>query len=81
MRGSRAIPRKFPSLTLRIAFGEIVPSLFRGGSRRLPLIPGDEFFGLWIRSLIVVNVILLVIDIVDVARYAAGDRLETVSVS
>jgi hypothetical protein len=55
--------------------------LFRGGSRRLPLIPGDEFFGLWIRSLIVVNVILLVIDIVDVARYAAGDRLETVSVS
>jgi len=45
---------------------------------RLDQIPADDFFGTWIRLLIVVNTISLVIDVTDVVRYAAGSREETV---
>ena len=45
---------------------------------RLDQIPSDDFFGFWIRSLIAINAASLVIDTVDVVRYIAGDRYETV---
>jgi len=47
---------------------------------RLGQHPGDDIFGIWMRSVIVVNTISLVIDVTDVIRYIAGDRKETVSV-
>ena len=37
----------------------------------------DDFFGIWIRVLMIVNATSLVIDSVDVGRYIAGDRSET----
>ena len=46
---------------------------------RLGQIPADDAFGLWIRGVIVVNSLSLVIDGVDVVRYAAGDRKEMVT--
>ncbi len=45
---------------------------------RLGQTPADEMFGVWIRILIGVNAISLVIDGIDVLRYIAGDRSETV---
>jgi len=45
---------------------------------RLEQIPAEGVFGLWIRALIVIDVLSLVIDTVDVIRYIAGDREETV---
>ncbi len=45
---------------------------------RLELIPAEGVFGLWIRALMAINVLSLVIDTVDVVRYIAGDREETV---
>ncbi len=45
---------------------------------RLDLIPADDFFGIWIRLLMVLNALSLVLDTVDAARYVAGDREETV---
>ena len=45
---------------------------------RLDQIPADDEFGIWIRALMVLNAISLVIDAIDVVRYAAGDREETV---
>ncbi len=45
---------------------------------RLGQIPADDLFGVWIRILIAVNAISLVIDGIDVFRYIAGDRAETV---
>ncbi len=46
---------------------------------RLDQIPADDFFGLWIRALMAMNAASLAIDIVDVTRYIAGDREDTVS--
>ncbi len=46
---------------------------------RLGANPADDFFGIWLRSLIAVNTISLVIDAVDVIRYARGERAETVA--
>ena len=46
---------------------------------RLGQIPADDAFGLWIRGVIVVNALSLVIDGVDVFRYAAGERKELVA--
>ena len=37
-----------------------------------------EPFGVWLIALMVVNAISLVMDVVDVIRYAAGDRNEVV---
>ncbi len=45
---------------------------------RLDQIPSDDAFGVWIRVLIAVNMISLLVDAVDVVRYLAGDREETV---
>ena len=39
----------------------------------------DGFFGLWLLSVLVVDGICLVIDVVDVLRYLAGDRRPVVS--
>ena len=40
--------------------------------------PADSSFGIWIRVLMALNGASLVIDTVDVVRYIAGDREETV---
>ncbi len=45
---------------------------------RIDQIPADDFFGLWIRGLMMLNAVSLFIDIVDVGRYIAGERTETV---
>jgi len=45
---------------------------------QLEQIPADDFFGIWIRVLMIINATSLVIDSVDVARYIAGERSETV---
>ena len=46
---------------------------------RLPDVPARDLYGLWLRALLVANSVSLVIDIIDVIRYAAGDREETVT--
>ena len=45
---------------------------------QLDRIPADDFFGIWIRVLMIANALSLVIDTVDAARYVAGEREETV---
>lgn len=45
---------------------------------RLGEIPDDTAFGLWLRVLIGLDALSLVIDLVDVGRYLAGDRDEVV---
>lgn len=45
---------------------------------RLGEIPADDRFGLWIRSLMILNGISLIIDVADVKRYIQGDREEMV---
>ena len=45
---------------------------------RVGHISGNDVYGIWIWSLIVLNSVSLVIDAVDVFRYIAGDREETV---
>ncbi len=45
---------------------------------RLGDIPASDAFGIWIRALFVLNGISMVIDAVDVIRYIAGERQETV---
>ncbi len=45
---------------------------------RLGHIPADNFFGVWLRVVMTLNAISLVIDVVDVIRYIAGEREETV---
>ncbi len=45
---------------------------------RLGQIPADNFFGIWLRVLMIINAVSLIIDVVDVVRYITGDRLETI---
>jgi len=45
---------------------------------RIDQIPADDFFGVWIRGLMVLNAVSLLIDVVDVGRYISGERTETV---
>ncbi len=45
---------------------------------RLGELPGNDFFGIWVRALMTLNAVSLVLDTVDVTRYIAGDRQETV---
>ncbi len=45
---------------------------------RLDQNPPHDLFGTWIRTLMALNATSLVIDAVDVIRYIAGDRAETV---
>ena len=46
---------------------------------RLPDTPSSDPFGLWLRVVIALDAASLVIDTVDVARFFAGDRAETVA--
>ena len=46
---------------------------------RLEQVPAGDFFGNWIRVLMLVNALSLILDVVDVARYMAGAREETVA--
>ncbi len=48
---------------------------------RLGEIPAADAFGLWVRAVIVINAMSLVIDAVDVIRYALGERHETVALT
>jgi hypothetical protein len=43
---------------------------------RIDQIPADDFFGVWIRGLIMLNAVSLLIDAVDVGRYISGGRTE-----
>ena len=45
---------------------------------RLGDIPDNDVFGIWLRAVIVLNGVSLAIDAIDVIRYIAGDRDETV---
>lgn len=45
---------------------------------RLSQIPADDFFGIWLRTLMILNAGSLLIDVIDVSRYIKGDRLETI---
>ncbi len=45
---------------------------------RLDQNPPDDLVGIWIRTLMTLNAMSLVIDAIDVIRYIAADRAETV---
>jgi hypothetical protein len=45
---------------------------------RLSAVPVGNFYGFWLRLLIVVNLITLAFDSADVIRYWRGDRAELV---
>ena len=45
---------------------------------RVAEVPAATEFGVWLRTVIVLDVISLVIDAVDVVRFLRGDRAETV---
>ncbi|MEE8240673.1 MAG: hypothetical protein V3R16_05355 [Nitrospirales bacterium] len=47
---------------------------------RLDSIPATDTYGIWLRSVIVLNTISLVLDAVDAVRFARGERSEIVSV-
>ena len=47
---------------------------------RLGSIPATDAYGIWIRSVIALNTISLVLDAIDVVRFARGERSEIVSV-
>jgi len=46
---------------------------------RLDLHAADQPYGLWMRSVIVLNSISLIIDVADVVRYIRGERAETIA--
>ena len=72
-------------LTARFGFSRIVGL---GHLAWLPLlvflvgsvteVPATTGFGLWLRSVIVLDAISIVLDAVDVVRFMRGDRAETV---
>ncbi len=45
---------------------------------RVADVPATTAFGLWLRTVIVLDAISLVLDAVDVVRFLRGDRAETV---
>ena len=45
---------------------------------RLSEVPASDSYGMWLRVLLLANSLSLVIDLVDIIRYVAGDREETV---
>src|SRR5262245_43258721 len=47
---------------------------------RLGSIPAGDLYGVWVRSVVVLNLISLVIDAIDVVRFARGERSEIVCV-
>jgi uncharacterized membrane protein len=54
-----------------------IPLIYYLWTRRADL-PADDVYGIWLRTLIVLNAVSLVIDTVNVVRYLAGDRKELV---
>ncbi len=48
---------------------------------RLGEIPAADTFGVWVRAVIAINATSLVIDAVDVIRFVAGERAETVNLT
>ncbi len=52
--------------------------LFLAG--RFRSVPADDLYGTWLRLVVVLNLMSLVLDAVDVARFARGERSEIVSV-
>ena len=70
----------FTGFTRLLGLGHIfwIPLLYFLWTR-LGQIPADSAFGVWIRVLMTLNAVSLVIDAVDVTRYIAGDREETVA--
>lgn len=46
---------------------------------RLSVIGLDGSFGIWLASLVLLNTVSLIIDVVDVIRFLSGERLPTVS--
>ncbi len=75
----------FSILTARVGFTRLlglghilwVPLLWFLWTR-LDQNPQHDLFGIWIRTLMTLNAMSLVIDALDVIRYIAGDRAETV---
>ncbi len=41
---------------------------------RLGVVSAGEPFGIWIRAVLVLNSLSLILDVMDVIKYAAGDR-------
>jgi hypothetical protein len=74
------------ALTARFGFSRILglghvawlPLLALLGYRVME-VPGTTGFGLWLRTVIVLDAISLVLDAADVIRFLRGDRAETVS--
>ena len=46
---------------------------------RMDTIPAENVYGIWIRAVMVLNALSLVLDVVDVVRFARGDRGEMVA--
>ena len=46
---------------------------------QLDHIPSDDFFGYWIRALIIINAASLVVDAIDVMRYIRGNHTDMVT--
>lgn len=45
---------------------------------RLGQVPAEDFYGVWLRALMAINLASLAIDAVDVVRYIRGERGETI---
>ncbi|MFQ5543668.1 MAG: hypothetical protein ACE5FY_04885 [Nitrospiria bacterium] len=45
---------------------------------RLSQVPANDFFGIWLRTLMIMNAVSLIIDVADISRYIAGERAETI---
>ena len=71
----------FSGFTRLLGLGHIlwIPLLYFLWTR-LEHSPADHFFGLWLRALMIFNTVSVIIDVIDVGRYVAGDRAETVEV-
>jgi len=41
---------------------------------KLSVVSAGEPFGIWIRAVLVLNSLSLILDVIDVIKYAAGDR-------
>jgi len=69
----------FSGFTRLLGFGHVFwfPMLYFFWTR-LSQVPADNFYGIWLRTLMILNTGSLFIDVVDVSRYFSGHREETV---
>ncbi len=44
-------------------------------------VPPTDLFGLWLRAVVIMNILSLIVDSVDVARYLAGERASLIPAS